>query len=129
MIMTYPAVFHREDDAYWVEFPDLQGCQSFGDTLNEVIVGAQEALEGYVLTVWEEGLTLPKASDIQDVDAGEDGFVSLITADVKNFQKNTKAVKKTLTIPSWLNDLAVEKGVNFSGLLQEALIRELKIAE
>lgn len=129
MIMTYPAIFHKEGNGYWAEFPDLQGCQSFGDTLNETIVGAQEALTGYVLTVWEEGLNLPKASEIQEINTDKNSFVSLITTDIKNFQKNTKSVKKTLTLPSWLNDLAMEKGINFSGLLQEAIVKELKILE
>lgn len=127
MIITYPAIFHKEGSDYWVEFPDLQGCQSFGGTLNETIVGAQEALTGYVLTLWEEGLNLPKASNMQEIHTDKSSFASLITADIKNFRKNTKSVKKTLTLPSWLNDLAVEKGINFSGLLQEALVRELKL--
>ena len=129
MIMTYPAIFHKDGNGYWVEFPDLQGCQSFGDTLDETIVGAQEALTGYALTAWEEGLNLPEASNIQEINTDENSFASLITTDIKNFQKNTKSVKKTLTLPSWLNDLAVEKGINFSGLLQEALVKELKIVK
>lgn len=58
MMFVYPAIFHQEEGAYWVEFPDLPGCQSFGDTLNETMAGAQEALEAYVLTLLEQGKKL-----------------------------------------------------------------------
>ena len=52
MLFLYPAVFHQEEDSYWVEFPDLEGCQSFGDTLNETMENAQEALSAYLLTLF-----------------------------------------------------------------------------
>ena len=54
MLFVYPAVFHKEDNAYWVEFPDLEGCQTYGETLNETMAYAQEALAGYLLTLLEE---------------------------------------------------------------------------
>ena len=50
MLFVYPAVFHKEDDAYWVEFPDLEGCQTYGGTLNETMACAQEALAGLCLS-------------------------------------------------------------------------------
>lgn len=44
MLFVYPAIFHKEDNSYWVEFPDLQGCQTFGETIPETMEDAQEAL-------------------------------------------------------------------------------------
>ena len=120
MMFVYPAIFHQEDNAYWVEFPDLPGCQSFGGTLPETMAEAQEALAAYVLTLLEQGKPLAQPSDIGAI-TPEDGFTSLVACTIDQY-KETRAVKKTLTIPSWLNDRATAMGVNFSQVLQEALI-------
>ena len=125
MLFIYPAVFHEEGDSYWVEFPDLEGCQTYGSSLNEAMAGAQEALAVYILTVIEEGISLPSASDIKNISAPSDGFISLVSASVDPYKDN-KAVKKTLTIPSWLNERAQALGINFSKVLQEALLAKIR---
>ena len=125
MMFVYPAVFHQENNAYWVEFPDLPGCQSFGDTLPETMAEAQEALAAYVLTMLEQGKPLAQPSDIEAI-APTDGFTSLVACTIDQY-KETRAVKKTLTIPSWLNDRATAMGVNFSQVLQEALITKIQV--
>ena len=56
MLFVYPAIFHNEDNAYWVEFPDLEGCQTFGNTINETMEYAQEALAGYLLVALENSI-------------------------------------------------------------------------
>lgn len=124
MMFVYPAIFHQEDNAYWVEFPDLPGCQSFGDTLPETMAEAQEALAAYVLTLLEQGKPLAQPSDIGAI-SPEDGFTSLVACTIDQY-KETRAVKKTLTIPSWLNDRATAMGINFSQVLQEALITKIQ---
>jgi len=124
MMFVYPAIFHQEGNAYWVEFPDLPGCQSFGDTLPETMAEAQEALAAYVLTMLEQGKPLAQPSDIGAI-SPEDGFTSLVACTIDQY-KETRAVKKTLTIPSWLNDRATAMGVNFSQVLQEALITKIQ---
>jgi len=125
MIFTYPALFHKEEDCYWVEFPDLEGCQTFGTTLNETVESAQEALTGYLLTLLEEGTPLISPSDITTIVLVINSFTSLVSCDINNV-KDTKAVKKTLTIPSWLNDMALSKGLNFSKVLQDALLNKIQ---
>ncbi len=124
MMFVYPAIFHQEDSSYWVEFPDLPGCQSFGDTLPETMAEAQEALAAYVLTLLEQGKPLAQPSEMASI-IPEDGFTSLVACTIDQY-KETKAVKKTLTIPSWLNDRATAMGVNFSQVLQEALITKIQ---
>lgn len=124
MMFVYPAIFHQEGNAYWVEFPDLPGCQSFGDTLPETMAEAQEALAAYVLTLLEQGKPLAQPSDIGAI-SPEDGFTSLVACTIDQY-KEARAVKKTLTIPSWLNDRATAMGVNFSQVLQEALITKIQ---
>ena len=125
MKLIYPAVFHTEDDQVWVEFPDLEGCQSFGDSISEALDGAKKALEGYCITLLEKKHTLPIMSDIKTIKTDESSFVSLVETELTtNFAKR-KSVKKTLTVPAWLNDMATEKGVNFSAVLQEGLVKSL----
>lgn len=124
MMFVYPAIFHQEDSSYWVEFPDLPGCQSFGDTLPETMAEALEALAAYVLTLLEQGKPLVQPSEMASI-IPEDGFTSLVACTIEQY-KETKAVKKTLTIPSWLNDRATAMGVNFSQVLQEALITKIQ---
>lgn len=128
MFITYPAIFHKEDGSYWVEFPDLEGCQTFGNNLNEVVKMAQEALEGYILTILESGQELKSPSDVKSIEVDKDSFTSLVSCNTNDY-KNSKAVKKTLTIPEWLDNLAVSKKVNFSSVLQEALIEKLVISK
>lgn len=127
MKLTYPALFHHEDGSYWVEFPDLPGCNTFGDTAQETLKSAQEALEGYALTLIENGEKLPAPTDISDIQIDENSFTSFVQTDLSAYLNNSKAVKKTLTIPEWLNNQAIANGINFSKVLQEALIKQLNM--
>lgn len=126
MKVIYPAIFHHEDNAYWVEFPNFEGCQSFGDTIEETLDNAKEALAAYCVTLLEQGEKLSLPSDVENIKIPESAFLSLIEAELIT---KSKSVKKTLTIPSWLNIAAEEKGINFSGVLQNALIEELNLIE
>lgn len=121
MKAAYPAIIHEEDGGYWVEFPDLDGCFSDGETLPDAISNAADALGGYLCSLMDRGLTVPAASDAKAIEAGE-GLVSIIVTDPLSYKHNTKAVKKTLTIPEWLNDEAEKRHINFSSVLQKALI-------
>ena len=119
MKVVYPAILHREDGAYWIEFPDLAGCQSFGDTLMEIMDNAKEALTGYCLTLIEEQRKLPVASDLDAIEKEDGDGIVVIEANLKDA---TKSVKKTLTIPAWLNAAAESRNINFSETLQNALV-------
>lgn len=121
----YPAIFHKEEETYWVEFPDLPGCQTYGENLNQTVKSAQEALAGYLLVLMEERKTIPVPSNMQELKKEKDSFSTLISCDINQY-KDTRAVKKTLTIPAWLNELAMERNYNFSQILQEALLSRLQ---
>lgn len=125
MLFVYPAVFHKEEDSYWVEFPDLEGCHTYGGSIPETMEAAQEALSAYLLTLLEQGRPLSAPSDVSSFHP-DDGFSSLVSCDIDQY-KETKAIKKTLTIPSWLNDRAVAMGLNFSKVLQDALISKIQV--
>lgn len=125
MKFIYPALFRVEDGAYWVEFPDLTGCQTYGESLSETVMNAKEALEGYTISIMENKEKLPEPSDITSIKCENGAFATLIDVDISAYLNKSKAIKKTLTIPQWLNDMAVEKGINFSQTLQDALILKL----
>lgn len=124
MKLIYPAIFTKEEDVYYVEFPDLEGCQSFGDTFEETFENSKEALVGFCLTFLENGKSLPKPTPLDKIKVEENSFTSIIET---NTSIKDKAVKKTLTIPSWLNDEAIKKDINFSQTLQDALVIKLQL--
>ncbi len=91
MLFVYPAIFHKEEDAYWVEFPDLEGCHTFGTSITETMESAQEALAGYLLTLLEQDRMIASPSDISSLHV-EDGFSSLVSCDINQY-KDKKANK------------------------------------
>jgi len=134
MKLIYPACFYpAEKGGYTIIFPDLPGCVTEGDTLSEAVDMAIDAASGWLLFLAEENKQLPDASDIKNVvpNEYEDGFVSLISVDLDEYSKKigNKAIKKTLTIPQWLNTIAEERNVNFSQILQDALKSHLGIKQ
>ena len=126
MYKAYPAIFHvAENGGYWVEFPDLPGCVSEGASLAQAATEAVDALGGYLCAMMDHQLDIAAPSDLHDVHADGEDIVSIVAANLANYQKRTKAIKKTLTIPEWLNDAAEKRHINFSAVLQEALIDKL----
>lgn len=127
--LYYPAIFHNDADGFWAEFPDLPGCVTDGDTMEETLAMAKEALEGYLFTAKDHGEAFPKPSDPTDIPTSGKDFVSFIEYDEAAYlrEHDNRAVKKTLTIPAWLNTLAKEHNLNFSNILQNALRRELHL--
>ena len=128
----YPAVFESgELKGYCVTFPDLPGCITEGDTLEEALSMAREALELHLYGMEEDGDSIPQPTPPEQVDVSSGGFVTVVEAwmDLVRDEMANKAVKKTLTIPKWLNDLAERSQLNFSHILQVALKNRLGIGE
>lgn len=126
MKLVYPAVFTPYEDesgGYVVEFPDLPGCVTGGDDMAEAIFMAEDAASGWVLTELEEGKKAPSSTDYQNVLTKPGQFVSMVALDMDAYaaKYGNKAVKKTLTIPAWLNTYAEENNISCSAVLQEAL--------
>lgn len=139
MLSAYPACFIREENGYSVVFPDLNHLATCGDTLEEAFTMAVDCLAGYLYWLQKDGEVAPVASSLEQVDleqvigemgvSSDDAFVNIVTVDVAEYAKThfEKAVKKTLTIPAWLNTAAIEQNINFSQVLQEALKQQLHI--
>ena len=123
---AFPARFiDEENGAITVYFPDLDGCQTYDDTIAGAAIMAKEALEGYISVLMDLGQELPPPSNIDDL-LQEKGLIMMVVADIKGIDDENKPVKKTLSIPKWLDREATSAHINFSGVLKEALIERLK---
>ena len=125
---VYLAVFTPEEKGYSVYFPDLEGCYTCGDDLQDALVMAEDIL-AFVLYDYETGgKEIPIPTKREDIPLGKGEFTNFIACDTIEYAKmhNSRAVKKTLTIPEWLNEAATRAGVNFSQVLQDALMEKVK---
>lgn len=126
VLFTYPAIFTFEDNQYWVEFIDLKGCFSSGSNLSEAMENAKEAMGLFL----EDLESYPKCTtDIKNIKLNQNQVTSFITVNLEEHKKKyeNKSIKKTLSIPAWLNTLAEKEHINFSKLLQKALIETLNV--
>jgi len=123
---AYPAQFiNEENGTVSVYFPDLEGCCTYDDTIDGAAIMAKEALELYIEVALEKDEKLPTPSAVNDITA-KNGSVMVVIADVINIPQENIPVKKTLTIPKWLDREASKAHLNFSGVLREALIEKLQ---
>ena len=128
--LFYPALFHKsEDGGFWISFPDFPECFTEGDDMKQAYEMTVEALGLALVNRKEEKEEIPDPSDLDKIQ-NEDGTIVIVEFDMLEYQRkhNSKAVKKTLSIPEWLNEEAVSMGVNFSQVLQEALMSKLNIS-
>lgn len=138
MLSAYPACFIKEDAGYSVIFPDLNSLSTCGHTLDESFNMAVDCLAGYLYWLQKDGELAPAASPIEKINAAalakelevspDNAFVNIVTVDVAEYAKVhfEKSVKKTLTIPAWLNERALAMNINFSQVLQEALLNKIQ---
>ena len=106
--LLYPCIVKKEDGIFYANFLDFEGCFTDGETLEEVVINAKDVLSGTLFTMAKHNIPFP-SSEI-------DVWISPILEKAKN-----QSIKKTLTIPKWLNDEAEKHSLNFSNILQTAL--------
>ena len=125
----YPAVFQKEDNGYSVWVPDIEGCISQGETIGEASENISDAIGLMLETLAEHDVDIPAPSSPETISVQKNQFVSVIAFDPAEYDEkySTKAVKKTLTLPSWLNTMAERAHVNFSAVLQEALMEKFHL--
>lgn len=128
--LFYPAIFHiAEEGGFWISFPDFPECFSQGENIEHAYEMAFEAL-GLAITERErEKQPIPLASVPSQIPLEKDSFIVVIQFDMLAYKKRVspRAVKKTLSIPEWMNEEAMALGINFSQVLQEALLSKLQI--
>jgi len=128
--LFYPAIFEEsEDGGFTIVFPDLGGCITQGEDIEEGYKMAVEVL-GMTLTYLEENKKdIPEPSSPKSIRLQENQFVVVVEFNLMEYRKkyDSKAVSKNCTIPSWMNKQALEKGLNFSQVLQEALAERIRM--
>ena len=127
--LFYPALFHKaEEGGFWVSFPDLPECLTQGDDMAQAYEMAVDALGLALICREREQQPLPSSSDPTTITPEVDSFLVVIEFDMLAYKKrtNSRAVKKTLSIPEWLNEAAIDMNLNFSQVLQEALIAKIQ---
>lgn len=126
--LFYPALFHKaEEGGFWVSFPDIPECLTEGDDMELAYEMAFDALGLAISDRLQNNEPLPVPSSFEDIKVDTDSFLAVIEFDKLSYNKkhNSRAVKKTLSIPEWLNEEAMALGVNFSQVLQEALMQKI----
>ena len=134
MKYAYPAIFSREGDNILVSVPDLPGCHTFGDDLADALCMAQDAIEMWLWDAENGGEVIPAPSRREKIEKcckGEGQFVNMVAADTDDYRRrhDTRAVKKTLSIPSWLNYEAERANAPFSQILQQGLKEYLHLSQ
>lgn len=127
---SYPAIFTPEENGlYSVIFPDLESCYTSGDNLTDAIIMAEDVLAFTLYDYEKEGKPIPAPSSPSSLSLANGEFVNFIACDTLGYRKrfNNKAVKKTLTIPEWLNEVALDQNINFSQVLQDALLEKIHV--
>lgn len=128
---VFPAVFGYDNDGINVTFPDLPGCHTFGDTEEDAFLMAKDALEGHLYTLESEGDPIPTPTSLHTMSTNKNESALLVEAwmTLVRQEMDNAPVKKTLTIPSWLNERGNEHDVNFSMILVEGLKHHLGLSD
>lgn len=131
MKAVYPIIIHPTEAGeagHYIEIPDInRGTQ--GESLADCLEMARDALCLWAVTEMDEGRTVPEPSDLASIEAPEGSIVTLIDVDFDEYRRSisNRAIRKNCTIPSWLNEAAEKQGINFSAVLQRALIEQLGV--
>jgi predicted RNase H-like HicB family nuclease len=122
MEYVYPAIFHKNDDkSYTITYPDLPGCISEGKSLGNAMYMAESALSQWIGYLTDKKQEMPNASSPNDIKIGDGEFVNLIRIEIKD----SHAVKRTVSIPKWMDDQVVKSGLSLSRVLPDALNERL----
>lgn len=127
--LFYPALFHTaEEGGFWISFPDFADCLTQGETMEEAYDMAVDALGLCITDLLKEKSSLPEPSSPKDIVLDPDAILLVVGFDLEEYRRkhNSKAIKKTLSIPEWLNEEALALNINFSAVLQEALIQKIQ---
>lgn len=127
--LFYPAVFHKaEEGGFWVSFPDVPECLTEGENMTQAYEMAVDALGLALSDRMANKEDIPEITEADKIKVDE-GVIVIVEFDMMQYRKkhNNRAVKKTLSIPEWLNEEAIEQGINFSQVLQEALMEKVNI--
>lgn len=127
--LFYPALFRiAEEGSFMVSFPDIPECLAQGDDVTQAYEMAVNALGLALISYEKQQRSLPVSSDPRAIVPQQDAFLVVIEFDMFAYKKrtNSRAIKKTLSIPQWMNEAAIAMELNFSQVLQEALLAKIQ---
>ena len=126
--LLYPCIVKKEDGIFYANFLDFEGCFTDGETLEEVVINAKDVLSGTLFTMAKHNIPFP-SSENKKINLKDGEFLIYIDVWISPILEKAKnqSIKKTLTIPKWLNDEAEKHSLNFSSILQTALKETLGI--
>lgn len=127
--VVYPAIFEQTNEGYFVSVPDLN-INTQGKDFGEAIEMARDAIALWLMELEDSGQKVP-VPEVKAVIASENAIVSYVDVDVEAYRRKygSQAVKKNCTIPAWLATKAEANNINFSQVLQEALIAKIQQLE
>ena len=125
--LTYLAVFEPSQDGFGVYFPDLPGCITTGDSFDDALKMAKEALGLHLWGMETDGETIPAPSQPPYADMPQDSILCAVDVypDLVRREMNNRTVRTNVTLPAWLKSAAEAAGLNYSQVLQAALAERL----
>ncbi len=130
MKYLYPAIFTKEEDGIIVTFPDVDGAFTDGATMTEAYENAEDVLNLMLMAQEDDEQEILPPTDLDKLEVPAHSMAALVPADTDAYRRkvDTKAIHKNVSIPSWLNTLAMKRNINFSNILQNALMKELGVS-
>ena len=127
---VYVAIFEPREPGYYVSVPDVPGCVTSGDTFEDAIASAKDALCGCLCVYEDEGTDLPAPHMPKEIDVQEGAFALALDVDLNAYRRETdnRAVRKNVSLPAWMANMADKRGINCSQVLQEALAKKRGVA-
>lgn len=127
MVYIYTAIIHEEDGTFYAAVPDIPGCVTTGSSLSDAIDQITDALAGCLCTMEDEEDPIAPPSDQCDIPHETSDFCTLVRIDTIAYRSltDTRAVRKNVSLPAWMSDLADKRGINCSKVLQDALRQQL----
>lgn len=127
MLYTYTAVITRADNIYYAKVPDVPGCITTASSLSEAIDLITDALCGCLVVLEDEGVSPVAPTPQNDIEHDAGSVLTIIRADTIKYRSmtDTKSVRKNVSLPAWMSNLADKRGINCSKVLQDALLSKL----
>ena len=122
-LYAFPAYFYFEENGISIEFPDLPGCLPCAHSQEEAFKNAKEAMGLHLYGMEQDHEAIPEPTPVSELSPEEGGVVVMVEVFMPAFRDrmNNKSVNRTVTLPAWLNAAALERNINFSQVLQDAL--------
>lgn len=133
MKYIYTATFVPNEDGskYYCKVPDLPGCITTGNDIDDAIEMITDAASGWLIVAEDEGNEIPSATPQYELVIPENAVCTIIRIDTLAYRAatDTRAVRKNVSLPAWMAALAEKRGVNCSQVLQDGLMQLLNASQ